>query len=342
VASEAQPIEVVAGAEVLADLQLVSTRLTTIAGIVVDSAGAPATGGHIMVGAGNSTSGRFMSGGAGNSIKPDGTFTLSGLAPGEYTVIAQATFGESTMFEPFGGRDGQRTASMSVVAGGAPITGLRLVVQEPIRIPVHVTYEDGGAGKPERVYVSANAKRGMGSSMATMRDGRLSLEVVPGTYRISAGSMPMRSADGSAQPWLLKRLAYRGRELEDDEVELTAEPGGRIDIVFTSRSSAVTGGVTDDSGKAVNDYMVIIIPEDAEALRRGSLGRLHVARPDPKGQFRAEHLRPGEYLAAALADAPIEDLHDVDFLESVRRVGKPITIREGTPATLTLKLATLP
>jgi hypothetical protein len=281
-------------------------------------------------------------GGGGIFIRPDGTFTLSGLAPGEYTIIAQATFGEPTMFAPFGGRDDRRTASMPVVAGGAPITGLRLVVQEPIRIPVHVTFEDG-AGKPDRVYVSANGDRGMGTGMATMRDGRLSLEVVPGTYRISAGSVAMPSADGrSAQPWFVKRLAYRGRELEDDEVELTAEPGGRIDVAFTSRSSIVTGGVTDDSGRAVSDYMVVIIPEDAAALRRGSSARLHVARPDPKGQFRTEHLRPGDYLAAALADAPIEDLHDVDFLESVRRVGKPITIREGTPATLTLKLATLP
>ena len=41
VASEAQPIEVVAGAEVLADVPLVTARLTTITGVVVDQAGAP-------------------------------------------------------------------------------------------------------------------------------------------------------------------------------------------------------------------------------------------------------------------------------------------------------------
>ena len=46
VAAEAQPIEVVAGAEVVADVSLVAARLTSVSGIVVDPSGARATGGH--------------------------------------------------------------------------------------------------------------------------------------------------------------------------------------------------------------------------------------------------------------------------------------------------------
>ena len=343
VASEAQPIEVVAGAEVLADVQLVTARLTTVTGVVVDQAGATATGGHMMVSGSSAGGSRFMSGGGGSTIKPDGTFTLSGIAPGEYTIVAQATFGQPSMFfEPFGGRDSQRSASLPIVASGAPISGLRLVVQDPVRIPVHVTFEDGGADKPERVVVSANPERGMGGAMATMRDGRLSLEVVPGTYRLSAGTMSMQSAGTApAQTWFAKRLTYRGRDVEDDEVELTAEPGGRIDVVFTGQSSTVDGSVTDDSGKPIADYTVIVIPEDAELLRRGPFRRVRVVRPDPQGRFRAEHLQSGDYLAAAIGDVP-EDIYEPDFLESVRRVGKSFRITEGASATVALKLATLP
>ena len=58
---------------------------TTVTGIVVDAAGAPATGGHMMVAGSAAGGGRFRSGGIGSSIKPDGTFMVSGLAPGEYT-----------------------------------------------------------------------------------------------------------------------------------------------------------------------------------------------------------------------------------------------------------------
>ncbi len=335
VASEAQPIEVVAGAEILADVQLVTTRLTTVTGVVVDPAGAPATGGHLMVAGSAAGGGRFMSGGLGSSIKPDGTFIVSGLAPGEYTIVAQPSFGERSMFDPFGGGDRQRSASAPIVANGAPISGLRLVAHDPIRIPVTVTFDDGAAAKPDHVMVHANTERGMNSSTAMVRDGRLSLEVVPGTYRLSAMTM-------SSQPWFVKRIDYRGQDAQDDDVELTAEPGGRVEVVFTTRSASVAGAVTDDAGKAVADYMVIMIPADSESARRDLARRIRVARPDPQGRFRTEHIRPGRYLAAAIADAPIEDIHDVDFIESIRRVGKPFTVNEAGSATVALTLASVP
>ena len=274
-----------------------------------------------------------MWGGGGSSIKPDGTFTVSGIAPGEYTIVAQASFGQASMFESFNS-ESMRTASASIVASGTPISGLRLVVQDPVRIPVNVTFDDG-TEKPERVFVSANTERGMGTDMAVLRDGRLTLEVVPGTYRLSAGCM-------SAHRCFLKRLAYRGRDLDDDEVELTGESGGRIDVTFTTRSSSVAGGVSDDNGKPIADYTVIIVPEEAEALRRTPFRRMQVARPDSQGRFRIEFLPPGRYVATAIADMPVEDIYDVEFLESIRRAGKPVTITEGGAATLSLTLAPLP
>jgi hypothetical protein len=275
----------------------------------------------------------------GDGIRADGTFTLTGLAPGDYTLVAQASFGARSIFEA-GNAERRSMASIAIVANGDTISGLRFVVHGPVRIPVNVIFEDGGPDQPEGISVSANSERGGMGGRATLRDGRLSLEVVPGTYRLSAGAMVPRGA--STQPWLVKRLAYRGRELEDDEVELTADPGGRIDVVFTSRSSNLAGGVTDATGKAVVDYTVIIIPAEAEALRRGAFRQIRVARPDPQGRFRAEHLRPGSYLATAIGDAPIEDISDVDFLDTIRRAGTPFRVADGGSATLSLTLATVP
>jgi hypothetical protein len=53
-------------------------------------------------------------------------------------------------------------------------------------------------------------------------------------------------------------------------------------------------------------------------------------------------LRPGRYLATAVADDPVEDVFDVDYLEAVRRAGKPITVAEGATADLALTLTALP
>lgn len=331
VASDAQPIEVVAGAEVVADLPLVPTRLTTVSGVVVDASGRPATGGHLMsMGAG---AGSMSYGGNGTGIKPDGSFSLAGVAPGEYILQARPMFGSPT-FEEEAPRNTQRVASARVVVSGTPISDLRLVVVDPIRIPVNAIYEDASAQKPDRVFVSAQSPHRMGGGTAAVRDGHFSLEIVPGSYTLSASANP---------PWYTKRIVYRGRELVgSDDVELTAEPGGRIDVIFSTQSATVTGGVTDSTGKAVMDYTVVLFPDDVELARRAGYQRVRTARPDQQGRFRTERFPPGSYLAAAMADIETDDVFDPEFLETLRRDAKPFRVGEGESLDLTLKLLALP
>jgi hypothetical protein len=339
VASDAQPVQVVAGAEVSADVTLVPARLTTISGYVVDASGARASGGFLMVYSSDMGSRGMMWGGGGGQIKPDGTFVIPGVAPGEYTITGQAMFGQQSMFQEFS-PERSRTASASVVVNGEPVTNVRLGVQDPVRIPVNVTFDDAGAERPERVFVSAGTTRG-GGGTAAMRDGRLTLEVVPGSYRLFAGAGP--TSGSMTQTWFVKRLAYRGRDVGDDsEVELTAEPGARIDVVLTTRTSVVTGGVTDGSGKPTIDYTAIVFPEDRERTRRGTYRRVQAARPDQQGRFRVEALPPGEYLAVAIPDVEIEDLYDADFLDGLRGAAKSFTVADSGTVTLALTLAPLP
>ena len=332
-ASEAQPLEVAAGGEMVADVSLLTTRLTSISGVVLDAAGDHATGGHVMT----MVNGRRtpMGGSSGGAIKPDGTFTISGVAPGEYVVQARPSFGAAPMFET-PGRQRERVATASVAVSGGPVTGLRLIVAEPIRIPVSTTFEDATAApRPERVMVSAQSERAMQHGMAMLgQDGRLALEVVPGAYRLFANAQP---------PWMIKRISYRGRDIEPmDEVELTAEPGGRIDVVFTTRSASASGGVAAENGKPVTDYVVMLFPADADLMRRASFHRLRSARPDQQGRFRLEHLPPGAYAAVAIEDVEREDAFDLEFIETLRPLATPVTLREGETATLTLTLAAVP
>jgi hypothetical protein len=268
-------------------------------------------------------------------IKPDGTFMVSGLAPGDYVLQARPTFGANPMFDDVTANRRERLATASVTVSGEPIVGLRLAVVDPIRIPVNPIFEDASAPRPERVHVFASSANGMASGNAAIRDdGRLSLEVVPGRYQLSASAMP---------PWQVKRVVYRGHEVEFDDVDLTAEPGGRIDVVFTTRSTTIDGGVTDGSGKPVTEYTVVIFPADAEVTRRANYRRMRTAQPDQQGRFRAEHLPPGDYLAAALVALDIQDaLEQPDFLDGLRQSAKPFRLREGDTATLSLTLAPVP
>ncbi len=334
VEAEAQPIEVVAGAEVVADLPLVAARLTSVSGVVVDAAGARATGGFIITMYGGGSGGIGFAGGGGGQIKPDGTFSVPGLAPGEYILQARPTFGASTMFEDATADRHERLAIATVTVSGEPIVGLRLAVVDPIRIPVNPIFEEASAPRPDRVFVAAGSKNGRSGGNAAIRDdGRLSLEIAPGTYRLFATA---------AAPWLVKRMTYRGRDVEADEVDLTSAPGGRIDIVFTSRSASVAGGVTDAAGKPVLDYTVVIFPADAGAPPGADYQRRQTAQPDPQGRFRASGLPAGDYLAAAVVDVDLQEVFEPEFLDGLRRVAKQLRLREDETATLQLTLAPVP
>jgi Carboxypeptidase regulatory-like domain len=334
VATEAQPIEVVAGAEVVADVSLAAARLTSVSGIVVDPSGARATGGFVMTLQGGRSRVGMMGSSGGGSINPDGTFKVFGLAPGEYVLQARPSFSANPMFEDATANRLERMATASVTVSGDPIVGLRLAVVDPIRIPVNPIFEDASAPRPERVSVFAGSQTAMrGGNAAIREDGRLSLEVVPGTYRLSAMV---------ATPWVVKRVLYRGQEVDTEEVDLTAAPGGRINVVLSTRSASVAGGVTDAAGKPVAEYTVVIFPADAELAKRADFRRMQTAQPDRQGRFRAQHLPPGDYLAAAVVDFDMQDAFEPDVLDGLRQSAKPFRLREGDTATLSLTLAPVP
>jgi protocatechuate 3,4-dioxygenase beta subunit len=336
VAAEAQAIEVVAGGEAVADVAMVSTRLSTVSGVVVNAAGALATGGFISA---QPSTGAMAFGGPpiGADIKPDGTFAMSGFAPGEYTVQARPMFEPRGPFPSVGDAGmNRRTASTSIVVTGEPIGGLRIVLADPIRIPVAVTFEDATGRPPEQVSVSANPHDMGNGELATRgADGRLTLEVAPGTWHFSAHA---------SAPWIVKRLAFRGEEIEwMDDVEITDESGGRLEVVFTTKSGTVSGTVKDAGGKPVVDYLVYVLPTSDS--KQSSRSTVSTVGPDQDGRFKAEHLRPGTYVAMAIEEPDEDGTGDrsfPDFIERLRKAGTTFRVRENETATLDLTLVPRP
>ena len=119
--AQAQRLTLAAGQEV-SDLVMAlrPMRATRVTGTAMTSDGQPMTG-QVMV---MTTSGGFgfsMTGGG--QIRPDGTFTVNGLAPGEYTLRAQS-------FGP-GGPAEAEMAIAKITATGDDITDLQLVGAKP-------------------------------------------------------------------------------------------------------------------------------------------------------------------------------------------------------------------
>ena len=87
---EAQRVSLALGQELSnADIQMQPVRLAKISGIAISSDGKPMSDAMVMLMPTMRDAMQFMPGGTSQTDK-DGNFTLSGVAPGEYTVQAQS------------------------------------------------------------------------------------------------------------------------------------------------------------------------------------------------------------------------------------------------------------
>jgi hypothetical protein len=326
--AEAQRISVGVGLEAHADFMLIPTRTARITGVVVDSAGKPYAGGMIMVMPANPESG-MMFGAGGSPIKPDGSFSISNLAPGEYILNVR----------PMGGPMGEgEFASVPVTVSGADMTGLTIRTGLGATVRGRIV-TDGGAPtfRPEMVRVMATPAApdpgpimGRAPSQAK-EDWTFELRGLSGKCLFRATSPP---------GWMLKAVHLDGVDITDTPTDLTGvtEVTG-LEITLTNRLTHVTGGVTDDRGAALKDYSVVVFATDPE--RWGGQSRfLRSARPDQDGRFQIQGLPAGEYFAVAVEYIQLGDWMDPEVLEQLRFRATRFSLGDGENRNLDLRLST--
>jgi hypothetical protein len=334
VASEAQPVDVIAGAEAIADVALVATRVTTVSGEVVDATGRPAVAGFVML---RPASGATEAQSEAAAVR-GGAFTLSGVAPGDYTISVRAFFDEAAMMRiaSSGTLEGDPAFSMPLAVSGTPIDDLRIIVPATVDLPGRVVFEGGTPSSTALGSVFANNTQGDMEGQVRSPvgpDGRFTLRLRPGAWRFSASTPP---------GWMIKRLTVRGTAVDEDAaVEVTSE-GGRLEVLLTSQLTAVTGTVSDASGAPVVDYHAIVFPAERPDPAHGRRHRPRLDTSDAHGRFRIEGLPPGDYLVAAVVDVEPGEAVSDDTLDSVRESATPVRVREGQTETVALKLPPLP
>jgi hypothetical protein len=334
-AGEAQLVSVAIG-ESKNDLTvaLVAVKTGRITGTALDGEGKPLRGGNVMVtqtmrGAGDMAM-MFMSA-AGSPIKPDGSFAVSGVAPGEYQLRAMS----------IGAGPGTAEASVATVtvAGGEDINGVVLLPQRPATALGRITVtppDSTGKLTPSDVRLMATPVvpsgpmfMGGGAPPTVRADWSFEMQVTPGVMNIRA-NVPIPG-------WSIKSVRHNGTDVTDSGIDFGS--GGTvegIEIEMTNLVQEVSGRVTNDKGQNVRDYSVLFFPQDRgrwEAMRYFAIGR-----PDQEGRYSVRGLPPGEYLAAALEYLDPSERANPELLERLRIGASPIEIREGDAKALDLRI----
>jgi hypothetical protein len=259
--------------------------------------------------------------------RPDGRFTFSGVAPGEYVITATTPPpGRGTP----AGESLWATANVSVAGGD--LSNILLTLQPGLTVTGRVAFDATTLQAPPlagvRVSLAPVLSAGQVSvgqlSAQTDADGAFSLNgIMPGRYQIRAFPPP------ATKGWLLRSVVSRDRDVADLGVEIAAgsDLTGLV-ATFTDRIGAIAGVFQDASGRPAPEYTVVLFPTD-RALWSAGFRRVLSARPASDGRFTLRNLLAGEYLLAAATEVEPGMTADPEFLEQLATAAIPVTLAEG-------------
>lgn len=348
---EAQKITLMAGQEHQgADFSLMPVRLATITGVVIGSDGKPLSGAMINVTPRERSATTFLSGLTGARTNQDGAFTLNGVAPGDYQlqansvqVITSDEGGNRMVFAmrtgPGGSGPDAESGSLPLSVAGEDVSNVVLVTSKGARATGRVTFEDG-AQPPNLGSIrisapaidSADGFMGGGGFGRVQADGSFELTGLSGARLVRAVGLP--------PGWTLKAVRLDGTDITDAGAEFKAGAAvSGLEVVLTSRTTMVTGGVSDGAGSPLKDYTVVIFADDPELWGLPMTRWVTGTRPDQEGRFKVQHLPPGSYHAVAVEYVPQGEWGDPDLLERLKGKGKRFTLGEGGNEVVDLKVA---
>ena len=152
----------------------------------------------------------------------------------------------------------------------------------------------------------------------------------------------VRASIGQNSGWFLKAVMHEGEDVTDRGMEFT--PGRAyegLEIVFSRKTTDLSGLVSDDRGKSVLDATVVIFPANREQWTYSSRF-MRTARPDTNGRYNIRSMPPSEdYLIIAVQNLEPGQGGDPEFLTRAREEARPLTLTEGETKAFDVKLSRL-
>lgn len=335
-------------------LQLVTTA--TVSGTVTTPDG---DAGGIMLTLVNETE-QALGGSGINTTRaqPDGSFTFSNVAPGQYVLKARGGGGRGGRGGG-GGRGGfgaqgaagaqtgtapaappeQLWGQVGLTVDGRSLSGVAVTMQPGMKVNGHITF-DGGAAPADltRVRIAlAPAATGGANDLAQNAPAQLDATghfsitgVTPGRYTVRV--------QGQVPGFTLRSAIIGARDALDFSLDVKPnEDIADIAVVMSTKTQELSGTLTDGQNQAATDYSVIIFATDAQYWLPQSR-RIVSLRPGTDGRFTARNLPPGEYYMAAVTDVEPGEWFDPEFLQQLRAASVRVTLNDGDKKTQDLRI----
>ncbi len=353
----AQPITVGVGQTIGGvTVTLNPTRVASVSGVAVGRDGRPVRGGAVTAILEGNTPTTIPMMPLGSQIRPDGSFTINGVPPGQYTLSARTTSAVSgvvfrsgdvtggvaggvvsgTGIATFGPAGNMEVLTATVTVAGEDITGIALMPIRFATIAGRVVVDPAASNPPaaSALRVSAVPRENFvrvpsGPPPQLNDDFTFELQVAPGdtTFSVFGGTGVQATA-----------VRYSGVDIT--ETGMTVPPGARLEgleIYVTDRLPFLTGIVTDARGALAIEATVAMFPADPNRWFGPSIvfGR---TRPDQDGRYRLRLPRAGEYLAVAVEYLEQERQGDPEYLQRLATVATRVTVGDGETRTLDLRV----
>jgi carboxypeptidase family protein len=212
---------------------------------------------------------------------PDGTFTLTGVKPGSYTLYFSGPNGADVAPQFWSGASSLATASYFTVTAGQTAAGKDAVLQPGSSVSGTVTA--GGTGAPlSFAFVQAlNADGSVVSGTSTASDGTYTLSgLAPGSLTLEV--LPPFNANLLTQWW-------SGSSSQSDAQYFDVPAGGALTGYNTQLpiGATISGTITDDAGNPIPFA-------SAYALKAGNVYSVG-GFADGSGDYTISALTAGDY-----------------------------------------------
>ena len=308
---------------------LAPTRMARVSGTVFDGQGQPAKGGAVMP----MPSGGMTMPMSPGMVRPDGTFTINNLAPGEYVLRSVPTGGVT------GPAAFASIAMATISVNGSDLSNVVLQPQTPIVIKGRLT---GAATTLAKVKPASTRLMAApygppmmmvgptGPPQPLHDDLSFELTVYPGEYTIRPMTLPdmvVRAVHLDGRDVTKSFHVDAGTALNDVEVEVTSSTARLVVTAANARNEGV--GSRD----------VVIFPQDETQWGLQIAGHGSTGRTDDQGRYQTPPLLPGAYYVALPEVMEAGQASDPEFLESLRTKAQRITVGDGATANVQLRVS---